>query len=187
MSEMISDALPSNAVATDVMSAEVSDVNAEAAQFITFRIGEEEFGVDIVKVREIKGWTETTNLPSAPSYMLGVLNLRGIIVPTYDLRARFGLGHTEPSKSHVIVIVTVGGRIFGILVDAVSDILTVATRKIRPVPEMGGDLDQRFLSGLVTIESRMVALLDLSLLFDLDALPDEIQGGASNADSELVA
>lgn len=154
-------------------SANPDEADMGAAQFITFSIGDEEFGVDIVTVQEIKGWTATTNLPSVPSYMLGVLNLRGIIVPIYDLRARFGLGDTLPSKNHVIVIVMVSDRIIGILVDAVSDILTVGASKIRPVPEMGGNIDQRFLSGLVAVDNRMVALLQLKLLFDLDALPDE--------------
>lgn len=157
-----------------VMPSDISsEGDMEAAQFITFSIGDEEFGVDIVTVQEIKGWTATTNLPSSPSYMLGVLNLRGIIVPIYDLRARFGLGDTNPSKNHVIVIVMVSDRIIGILVDAVSDILSVSASKIRPVPEMGGNIDQRFLSGLVSVDNRMVALLELKLLFDLGALPDE--------------
>lgn len=168
MSELASETLPAMAV-----SGHPNEQEQEAAQFITFSIGDEEFGVDIVKVQEIKGWTETTKLPSAPSYTLGVLNLRGIIVPIHDLRSRFGLGKTKPSANHVIVIVMINDRILGILVDAVSDILTVGAAKIRPVPEMGGHIDQRFLSGLVTVDSRMVALLELKLLFELDTLPDE--------------
>jgi purine-binding chemotaxis protein CheW len=151
----------------------------DAAQFITFSIGDEEFGVDIVTVQEIKGWTETTNLPSSPAYMRGVLNLRGVIVPIYDLRARFGLGDTKPSKNHVIVIVMVSNRIIGILVDGVSDILSVSAAKIRPVPEMGGHIDQRFLSGLVAVDQRMVALLELKLLFDLEMMPEEATTSAN--------
>ncbi len=173
MSEIMSEAAPLADLAALAASTDTIDADTEAAQFITFSIGDEEFGVDIVTVQEIKGWTETTNLPSAPSYMRGVLNLRGIIVPIYDLRARFGLGDTKPTKNHVIVIVTVSDRIVGILVDAVSDILTVGATKIRPVPEMGGNIDQRFLSGLVAVDKRMVALLELKLLFDLDTLTDE--------------
>jgi purine-binding chemotaxis protein CheW len=173
MAELLSDVQPMSDHAAINALDEAIDAETEAAQFITFSIGDEEFGVDIVTVQEIKGWTETTNLPSSPSYMRGVLNLRGVIVPIYDLRARFGLGETKPSKNHVIVIVRVSSRILGILVDAVSDILTVGANRIRPVPEMGGNVDQRFLSGLVAVDERMVALLELKLLFDLDTLNDE--------------
>ncbi len=173
MSSLSSDFVTADDLSAIASTADPSEADMEAAQFITFSIGNEEFGVDIVTVQEIKGWTATTNLPSAPSYMLGVLNLRGIIVPICDLRARFGLGDTIPSKNHVIVIVMVSDRIIGILVDAVSDILTVGASRIRPVPEMGGNIDQRFLSGLVAVDNRMVALLELKLLFDLDGLSDE--------------
>lgn len=173
MNNIASDFAAADDISGITASANLSEADLEAAQFITFSIADEEFGVDIVTVQEIKGWTATTTLPSAPPYMRGVLNLRGIIVPIYDLRARFGLGDTVPSKNHVIVIVMVSSRIVGILVDAVSDILTVGASKIRPVPEMGGNIDQRFLSGLVAVDNRMVALLELKLLFDLDASPDE--------------
>ncbi len=173
MTDTASEAIPKSHLPAMTTAADAIDMDMEAAQFITFSIGDEEFGVDIVTVQEIKGWTETTNLPSAPSYMRGVLNLRGIIVPIYDLRARFGLGDTIPSKNHVIVIIMVSNRIIGILVDAVSDILTVGTTKIRAVPEMGGNIDQRFLSGLVAVDNRMVALLELKLLFDLDTSLDD--------------
>ena len=128
------------------------DGRDETAQFITFKVGEEEYGVDIMRVREIKGWTETTSLPNSPAYMRGVLNLRGTIVPIYDLRARFGLGETAATSVHVIVIVAVRERLIGILVDAVSDILTVAIADIRAVPETERGLDQKFLSGLVSFE-----------------------------------
>lgn len=173
MTDIASEAAPVSDLSAMTLSTDQIDADMEAAQFITFSIGDEEFGVDIVTVQEIKGWTETTTLPSSPSYTRGVLNLRGVIVPIYDLRARFGMGETLPTKNHVIVIVMVSDRIIGILVDAVSDILTVGATKIRAVPEMGGHIDQRFLSGLVAVDNRMVALLEPKLLFDLDPLPDE--------------
>ncbi len=141
-------------------------------QYITFSVGNEVFGVDIVTVREIKGWTDTTALPNAPAFMRGVLNLRGTIVPIYDLRARLGLGTTAASKNHVIVIVTVSDRIIGILVDAVSDILSIRETEIRPVPETGAAVEQLFLSGLVTVEQRMATLLDLAQLFDLHVVAE---------------
>lgn len=144
-----------------------------SAQFITFRVGDEEYGVDIMRVREIKGWSETTQLPNSPPYMRGVLNLRGTIVPIYDLRSRFGLGDTDATPTHVVVIVAVRDRLVGILVDAVSDILTVASTEIRPVPETDRRVDQTFLTGLVSNEGRMVALLALEHLF----APEDAPGG----------
>ena len=154
------------------------DARDETAQFVTFKVGHEEYGVDIMRVREIKGWTETTSLPNSPAYMRGVLNLRGTIVPIYDLRARFGLGETAATSVHVIVIVAVRERLIGILVDAVSDILTVAAAEIRPVPETERGRDQKFLSGLVSFERRMVALLELERMFDLTADHDAIATAA---------
>lgn len=156
------------------------DARAETAQFITFKVGDEEYGVDIMTVREIKGWTATTTLPNSASYMRGVLNLRGTIVPIYDLRSRFGHGTTSAGKTHVVVIVAVGGIIIGVLVDAVSDILTIAAADIRPVPETDRGVDQRFLTGLVTVQDRMVALLALERLFDLQ------EHGAPPADTRMA-
>lgn len=138
----------------------------DLAQFISFRIGEEEYGVDIMAVREIKGWTSVTKLPNTPDFVRGVLNLRGVIVPIFDLRCRFGMGETEATKLHVVIIVAVRDRTIGILVDAVSDILTAGSEQIRPVPEMDRDRQERFLSGLITVEERMVALIALEELFD---------------------
>lgn len=162
---------------TSTSTARSSDLDTHTAQFITFSVGDEEFGIDIVTVREIKGWAETTNLPNTPEFMRGVLNLRGTIVPIYDLRARFGLGQTRATTSHVIVIVAVGERIIGILVDAVSDILSISGEDVRAVPEMGAPVDQRFLTGLVTVGNRMVALLEPEQLFDLDAFGQNVVDG----------
>ena len=137
-------------------------------QFISFTIGDEEYGVDIMAIREIKGWTVTTELPNTPAYMRGVINLRGAIVPILDLRARFGGGHTEAEARHVIIVVAVGSRVAGLLVDAVADIITVAAADIQPIPELEGMDHATFLTGLVTVDGRMVALLDLHHLFDLE-------------------
>ena len=131
-------------------------------QFITFTLDAQEYGVDIMRVREIKGWTDTTALPQAPSYVRGVINLRGIIVPILDLRARFGMGTTQPTRMHVVIIVITDTRTTGLLVDAVSDIITVEPNTIRPVPRMD-DLatEDSFLDGLVALEDRMVTLVSL--------------------------
>lgn len=137
-------------------------------QFISITIGEEEYGVDIMAIREIKGWTATTALPDTPSYMRGVINLRGAIIPIFDLRARFSGALTEATARHVIMVVAVHDRVIGLLVDAVADIITVSAGDIQPVPEIEQKVDAGFLAGLVTVEGRMVALLDLHRLFDLD-------------------
>ncbi|WP_339947021.1 chemotaxis protein CheW [uncultured Albimonas sp.] len=134
-------------------------------QYVTFLVGDRAYGVDIVLVREIKQWTPTTALPNQPHYMRGVLNLRGTIVPVHDLRARFGGPLTEATETHVVVIVWIGDQTVGVLVDAVSDIISVASDDIRPVPPSEADLDQSAINGLVNAESGMVALLDLKSLF----------------------
>lgn len=153
--------------------AEAGIASGPTEQFITFTIGAEEYGVDIMSVREIKGWAATTALPNSPPYVRGVINLRGIIVPIFDLRARFGLGATETTKTHVVIIVAVQNRIIGILVDAVSDILTIPSGDIRSVPDMDRSIDDAFLDGLVAVGTRMVAIIALDRLFDLRGVPRE--------------
>ncbi|TAD90230.1 MAG: chemotaxis protein CheW [Alphaproteobacteria bacterium] len=138
---------------------------ADSRQFITFTIDQEEYGVDIMAVREIKGWVPTASIPKAPAHVRGVINLRGIIVPIFDLRARFGQGLTEPTRTHVVIIVMVGPRTIGLLVDSVSDILSTSSADIRPVPEMDRSIDDAFLDGLVATGDRMVTLISLDGLF----------------------
>jgi purine-binding chemotaxis protein CheW len=147
-------------------------------QFITFTLDAQEYGVDIMLVREIKGWTETTSLPQAPSYVRGVVNLRGIIVPIFDLRARFGMGVTTPTRMHVVIIVMVGNRITGLLVDAVSDIISVSPDQVRPVPEMGVAVEERFLEGLVALQDRMVTLVSLDGLIRTGDLGADVRQAA---------
>lgn len=149
------------------------DAEGRVDQFIAFTIGGEEYGVDIMEVREIKGWTQATRLPNAPQHVRGVINLRGTMVPVFDLRARFGGGETEATKIHVVIIVSVGRRVIGILVDAVSDILSVNHDEIQAVPEIDRTIDSSYLTGLVAVEERMVALLDVGKLFDLDRVRED--------------
>lgn len=139
---------------------EVQDVQTRSLQLIAFSIGEQVYGVEITTVREIRAWNGATPLPNTRQFVRGVINLRGTIVPIYDLRARFGDGQTTPTKTHVVVVMSVGEKWVGILVDAVSDILTVARDDIHNVPEGNGE-DTELLSGIVTHESRMVGLIDL--------------------------
>lgn len=138
----------------------------ELKQFITFTVEDREYGIDIMSIREIKGWSQTTSLPNSPNYMRGVINLRGTVVPIIDLRARFNMGRTETTKTHVVMIVHVGKRLMGILVDAVSDILTLDTDTIRPVPALQDNHSNEILKGLVSLDDRMVGLLVLEKLFD---------------------
>lgn len=137
------------------------------SQYVTFMVGDRSYGIEITKVREIKGWSKPTELPKAAPAMRGVLNLRGVVVPIFDLCCHFGQGRTDPRAEHVVIIVALGDRLIGILVDAVSDILTLDPGDILPVPEMHAGADQRFLSGLVSQDDQMVALLKLDGLFDL--------------------
>ena len=166
---------------TDVLTAEteldtgygatggkVASADQSWSQYVTFMVDERSYGIEITKVREIKGWSEPTELPSSPHAMCGVLNLRGVIVPIFDLRAHFGQGMTQPSEEHVVIIVALGDRLIGVLVDAVSDILTLEYNDVLQVPDLDDGISQRFLSGLVAMEDRMVALLKLEALFGIE-------------------
>jgi purine-binding chemotaxis protein CheW len=135
-------------------------VEGNSMQLIAFSIGEQIYGVEITTVREIRAWNGATSLPNTRAYVVGVINLRGTIVPIFDLRARFGEGKTSPTKNHVVVVMSVGEKWVGILVDAVSDILTVQRDDVHTVPE-GNSVDTELLNGIVTHDSQMVGLIDL--------------------------
>jgi purine-binding chemotaxis protein CheW len=142
-----------------------TDASASApVQFISFAIGGEHYGVDIIAVREIKGWSEITHLPGQPDYMRGVLNLRGAIVPVVDLRCRFGQGLTEPTPLHVLIVVLIGRQLVGLLVDGVSDIVAVDPTGIKPVPRVAQHEDVGMLSGIATVDGKMITLIDLNRL-----------------------
>ena len=142
--------------------------NSDNSQFLSFTVGEEVFGVDIMMVREIKGWTDVTRLPNSPEFLRGVMNLRGVILPIFDLRCRFGLGLTQAESKHVIIIIALETRSIGILVDAVSDILTVTLEEVKAAPSMQGStsIDEKYVSGLISVDQRMVILLDMERLFE---------------------
>jgi len=133
-------------------------------QFISFAIGDDQYGVDIMAVREIKGWSQITQLPRQPDYMRGVLNLRGIMVPIIDLRCRFGQGMTEATPLHIVIVVQIGARHVGLLADRVLDILSFEASQVQPVPQIARSSRIDFLSGLVTIDGTMIALVDLNNL-----------------------
>jgi len=137
---------------------------AASTEFISFAIGDEQYGVDIMAVREIKGWSGVTQLPSQPDYMRGVLNLRGVMVPIIDLRCRFGQGVTDATPMHVVIVVQVDSKTIGLLADQVLDIISVEGSRIQPVPQVSRTFQANFLSGLVTIENTMIALINLDNL-----------------------
>ena len=137
-------------------------------EFISFSIGEDQYGVAIMSVREIKGWSGVTHLPKQPDYVRGVLNLRGVMVPIIDLRCRFGQGTTEASAMHVVIIVQIEDRLVGLLADRVLDIVSYEGAKIQPVPRMNGVGEGFFLSGLITIDDAMIALIDLEHLLNVN-------------------
>jgi purine-binding chemotaxis protein CheW len=130
-------------------------------ELISFRIGAQEFCVDIMEVREIRGWTPATALPQAPPFVRGVINLRGAVLPIVDLGARLGLGTADPTARHVIIVAQVQNQVVGLLVDAVSDILTVTDDMIQPTPDVASEMVRMFVRGLLAIEGRMVSFISL--------------------------
>ncbi len=138
--------------------------NQEPLQFLTFLVGEEEYGVEITQVREVKGWTTANSLPEMPAYMRGVLNLRGAMIPVFDVRARFSHHLTEATSKHVVIIVALEEKMVGLLIDSVSDIMSIHPQDIKPSPTTSHIMDKQYVRGLVAQEDRMVVLLDTAQL-----------------------
>ncbi|MEL6644658.1 MAG: chemotaxis protein CheW [Pseudomonadota bacterium] len=136
--------------------------DAGDVELLSFRIGENEYSVDIMAVREIRGWTRATSLPHAPSYVRGVINLRGAVLPVIDLALRLGLDVEDPTERNVIIVVDVDGRTIGLRVDAVSDILAFPKSALQEPPEMAADRGQAFIKSLTIVDGRMIRILDLS-------------------------
>lgn len=134
-------------------------------QFLTFAVKQEKYCVDIMLVREIKAWSEVTRLPNMPEYMRGVINLRGSIIPIFDLHARFNQTLTEVSENHVVIILAVDQWLIGVLVDQVSDILNVDHDDIKPAPDIQHTVDDRFIDGLIATERGILVLLNAERLF----------------------
>jgi purine-binding chemotaxis protein CheW len=132
-----------------------------ARELIAFRIGAQEFCVDIMSVREIRGWTPATPLPQSPNFVRGVVNLRGAVLPIVDLAARLGFPLAEPTARHVIIVAQIGGQVVGLLVDAVSDILTVTDDLLQATPDVASELAKTFVRGVLAIEQRMISLISL--------------------------
>ncbi len=133
-------------------------------EFLTFRLGKEEYGVEILKVQEIRGWEQPTQIANAPQFIKGVINLRGTIVPIVDMRIKFALGEAGYDMFTVVIILNVAGRIVGMVVDSVSDVLTLPASKIRPAPEFSSAFDTQYITGLGTVEQRMLILINIEKL-----------------------
>jgi purine-binding chemotaxis protein CheW len=136
--------------------------NARDLELLSFRIADQEYSVDIMSVREIRGWTRATSLPHAPDYVRGVINLRGAVLPVVDLGLRLGLLAGEPNERSVIIVVDLGGRTVGLRVDAVSDILSVPASDLQTPPELLSDQVDGFIRALTIIEGRMIRVLDVT-------------------------
>ena len=132
-----------------------------AAEFLTFALGDEEYGVDILKVQEIRGYDAVTRIPDTPDFIKGVINLRGAVLPIVDLASRLGFESTEASDRNVIIVADIGGQVVGLLVDAVSDILTVTDDVIQPTPDVASDTAKTFVRGLIAMDGRMISLIGL--------------------------
>ena len=144
-------------------SSEQTEVNA-SRELLTFTLGREEYGIDILKVQEIRGYESVTTIANAPEFIKGVITLRGIIVPVVDMRIKFNLGSVTYNETTVVIVLNVANRVIGMVVDGVSDVTTLQEGQIKPAPEFGSGLDTRYLQGLGTVDNRMIILVDIEKL-----------------------
>lgn len=135
--------------------------DAAANEILVFTLGREEYGIDILKVQEIRGYDAVTTLANMPKFIKGVINLRGAIVPIIDMRIKFNLGQADYNQFTVVIILNIGRRVVGIVVDGVSDVLTLSSDQIRPAPEFGGTVNTEYLLGLGAVDERMIILMDI--------------------------
>ena len=133
-------------------------------EYLTFTLGAEEYGVDILKVQEIRGYEVVTRIANAPAFIKGVSNLRGTIVPIVDMRIKFNLGEPEYNAFTVVIVLNVAGRVVGMVVDSVSDVIELKPEQIRPTPDFSSSFDTKYITGLGTIDQRMLILVDIECL-----------------------
>jgi purine-binding chemotaxis protein CheW len=162
---------------TEIMTAPPQNHRGAAAsavssrlEVVTFTLGQEEYGIDIQKVQELRGYDAVTRIANAPEYIKGVVNLRGIIVPIIDMRIKFQLGAPTYDQFTVVIVLNIGGRVVGMVVDSVSDVITLSAEQIKPAPEMGAVLDTDYLIGLGTLDERMLILVDIDKLMSSDEM-----------------
>jgi purine-binding chemotaxis protein CheW len=146
-------------------SGQVRGVQAQPNEFLTFRLATESYGIEILKVQEIRGYETPTAIANAPAFIKGVINLRGVIVPILDLRIKFQLEGASYDEFTVVIILNVAGRVVGAVVDSVSDVLTLDAESIRPTPEFASStFDTKYITGLATVDERLLILLDIEKL-----------------------
>jgi purine-binding chemotaxis protein CheW len=145
-------------------NAVVNDEDTVASEYLTFTLGAEEYAIDILKVQEIRGYEQPTLIANSPAFIKGVINLRGIIVPIVDLRIKFKLGKVEYTPFTVVIILNVAGRVIGVVVDSVSDVISLNRTQIRQAPDFSGSFDTKYILGLASMESRMLIVTDIERL-----------------------
>ncbi len=133
-------------------------------EFLTFVLGKEEYGIEILKVQEIRGYDSVTQIANTPAFIKGVINLRGVIVPIVDMRIKFNLGQVTYDEFTVVIILNVANRVLGMVVDSVSDVLTLSAEQIKPAPEFGSGIDTAYLTGIGAVDDRMLILIDIEKL-----------------------
>ncbi len=142
----------------------VNTSGSAGGEYLTFTLGKEEYGMDILKVQEIRGYDAVTAIANTPAFIKGVINLRGIIVPIVDLRIKFNLGNVEYNELTVVIILNLSNRVVGVVVDSVSDVLTLTPDQIKAAPSLSTSLDTRYITGMGTIDQRMLILVDIERL-----------------------
>jgi len=156
--------------------AESMEQTAGANQYLTFILGTEEYGIDILKVQEIRSWEPVTHIPNTPDYVLGIVNLRGTVVPVIDLRLRFNMDREEYGATTIVVVVKIEHegkiRVVGMVADAVSEVYYVKEEDIRPTPDIGSDISIDFIKGLATVEDKLIILLEIDVLVNSGILED---------------
>jgi len=146
-----------------------SKVN-DGGEYLVFSLGEEHYAVDILKVQEIRGYENVTRIANAPAFIKGVTNLRGVIVPIVDLRLKFQLGQAEYTTQTVVIVINIGERVVGIVVDGVSDVISLAADQVLPPPEFGARMNSDFLAGLATVNDHMLLIMDIEHMMTSDEM-----------------
>lgn len=157
----------------------LQDQNIDTNQFLTFMLGSEEYGVDILNVQEIRSWESATSIPNTPEYVLGVINLRGLVVPIIDLRKKFAMSRAEFGPTTIIVIVKLSGKsnsskTVGMVVDEVSDVYNISDDEIGEMPDFGSVVDTEFIKGVATVNEKMVIIVDIDSLINTGVLGDDL-------------
>ncbi|MCK9202566.1 MAG: chemotaxis protein CheW [Gallionella sp.] len=138
--------------------------SGNSRELLTFTLGNEEYGIDILKVQEIRGYDAVTTIANSPDFIKGVINLRGIIVPIIDMRIKFSLGNVTYNNLTVVIILNIANRVVGIVVDGVSDVIALTPDQLKPAPEFSGTMDTQYITGLGTVDERMIIVVDIEKL-----------------------